>query len=121
MELKQELMDLEEKFWKADSDFYERRLTDESLLVFQDPVGVLTKRETVASLAGAPRWTEVAFRDPHVAELGEGVALLSYRARARREPGDPEYVVLASSVYVRGGPEGPWRLAFHQQTPGGED
>ena len=45
------LIALEEEFWKGDADFYRQRLTAEALMVFADPVGVLGKEETVASIS----------------------------------------------------------------------
>jgi hypothetical protein len=47
-------------------------------------------------------------------ELSDGVALLTYKAKAKREDGS-EYAALASSVYIK--ERKSWKLAFHQQTP----
>lgn len=118
MTLKEELLALEERFWKGDSSFYERMLSEGSIMVFPEPVGVLNKDESIRSLEGVPRWTDVTFGDVRATALTEEVALLTYRARARRGPDDPEYTALASSVYVNASPDALWKLAFHQQTPG---
>lgn len=83
-------------------------------MVFPDPVGVLGKEETVASISQAPRWRNVKLTELHVVMPATDAALLVYRATARRAE-DAQYVTRASSVYVR--QDGVWRLALHQQTP----
>ena len=115
MNIAGDLIALEEQFWKGDADFYRQRLTAEALMVFPDPVGVLGKEETVASISQAPRWRDVEFTEVRAVMLATDAALLVYRATARR-PEHATYVTRASSVYVR--ENGAWKLAFHQQTPG---
>jgi len=112
-----QLIDQEERFWKGDADFYEQHLTDDSLMVFAEPVGMLNKDRTVRTIASAPRWVTVAFEEPRIVHVREDVVLLAYKARASGEDDGAEYVTLASSLYVKG--KGGWKLAFHQQTPGG--
>jgi hypothetical protein len=114
MNIAGDLIALEEQFWKGDADFYRQRLTAEALTVFPDPVGVLGKEETVASIVQAPRWRDVEFTEVRAVMLATDAALLVYRATARRA-GQVTYVTRASSVYVR--QNGAWTLAFHQQTP----
>ena len=109
-----DLIALEEQFWKGDADFYRQRLTAEALMVFPDPVGVLGKEETVASISQATRWRDVELTEVNVVMLATDAALLVYRATARRAEQATD-VTRASSVYVR--QEGVWTLAFHQQTP----
>jgi hypothetical protein len=115
MNIAGELIALEEQFWKGDADFYRQRLTAEALMVFLDPIGVLGKEETVASIAHAPRWRDVEFTEVKAVMLATDAALLVYRATARRA-GQGTYVTQASSVYVP--QDGAWRLAFHQQDAG---
>jgi hypothetical protein len=114
MNIAGDLIALEEQFWKGDADLYQQRLTTEALMVFPDPIGVLGKEETVASISQAPRWRDVEFTEVKPVMLATDAALLVYRATARR-PNDALYVTRASSVYVR--QDGAWKLAFHQQTP----
>src|SRR5918995_2888727 len=109
MNIAGDLIALEEQFWKGDADFYRQRLTAEALMVFPDPVGVLGKEETVASISQAPRWRDVEFTEVKAVMLATDAALLVYRATARRAE-DATYVTRASSVYVR--QDGAWTLAF---------
>jgi hypothetical protein len=112
--LREQLLDLEEQFWKGGPDFYHENLTDESLMVFPEPVGVLRKERTIETVAAGPRWVEVTFDETRVARLTEDAVMLIYRVTGRRA-GGKTYGALASSVYVR--QDDVWRLAFHQQTP----
>jgi hypothetical protein len=79
-----DLIALEEQFWKGDTDFYRQRLTAEALMVFPDPVGVLGKEETVASISQAPRWRDVELTEVKAVMLATDAALLVYRATAGR-------------------------------------
>jgi hypothetical protein len=108
------LLKLEEQFWKGDADFYRRCVTDDGLMVFPEPVGVLTKGQTVRAIEESPRWTTVHFEAPRVVELESKSVLLVYKAVAKRTGGAP-YATLASSAYVE--VDGEWLLTFHQQTP----
>jgi len=108
------LVDLERGFWTGDGDFYRGNLTDDAVMVFPDPVGVLDRRSIVESISAASRWNNVEIGAPACVRVADGAALLTYRATAGRE-GQPPYEALASSLYVERG--GAWRLAFHQQTP----
>ena len=115
MALENELLELEERFWKEGPDFYRGNLTDESLMVFSDPVGLLTKDRIVEIIASAPRWAKVGFDEVHLVRVSEDVVILTYKASANREGGHSEYSARASSVYVHIACT--WKLAFHQQTP----
>jgi hypothetical protein len=113
--LEEELLALEERFWRAggDSEFYREHLAGEALMVFPAPFGVFDREAIVASVESAPPWVDVRIEDAHVIRVGGG-AVLAYRADARNEAGE-SYSTYAGSVYVEEG--GRWTLAFHQQTP----
>lgn len=119
MELEEHLLGLEEQFWKGDADFYRLSLTDDSLMVFAEPIGILTKDRTIETLASSPRWGEIRFEDVHMVQLAEDSAIVAYKAVARREGAGSGYSALVSSAYVRRG--GSWKLAFHQHTPSDSD
>lgn len=55
-----------------------------------------------------------AFSKQGFRQLGDDVAILTYRASAKRANGEP-YRALVSSAYTKRG--GSWKMAFHQQTP----
>lgn len=113
--LEDHLFRLEERFWTGQPDYYEYHLADAAVMVFPGPAGVLIKDEIVRAVSGQPRWREVALEEHRLLELDERAAVVTYRATARREPGDKPYIARASSAYVHDGTR--WRLAFHQQTP----
>jgi hypothetical protein len=111
-----QLLQLEERFWKSDAEFYRERLTADALMVFADPIGVMTKQAIVESISAGPRWHRIEFDDVNHMSLKPDVVLLTYRATAEREgAAEGEYSARVSSVYVEC--DGSWQLAFHQQTP----
>jgi len=116
MNMKKQLLELEEQFWKGDAEFYRQNLTENSLMVFAEPVGVLTKDRVIETIAASPRWTDVEFEDFRMVQLTDDTAVVTYKASAYREMEKSRYSALASSVYAN--QEGSWKLAFHQQTPG---
>jgi hypothetical protein len=111
----QELVDVERRFWTEGVEFARSRVTQDCLMVFPPPAGVLDREAALTGLEGAPRWEEVELSDVRVTFPAPDVAGVVYAAAARR-PGDEQpYRALASSVYVRR--DGAWLLAQHQQTP----
>ena len=113
MTLEQDLLALEKQFWTAGADFYRRTVDDQCLLAFAEMAGVMS-RDAVAATITDDRWSDLTIETCGVLQAGGGVAILTYRARARRADGRP-YAALVSSVYVER--DGGWKLAFHQQTP----
>jgi hypothetical protein len=107
---------LEKQFWTGDAEFYDRHLARDALMVFAEPVGVMTREHVVNAVAASSRWGEVSLEQIRFVELDANAAILSYTARARREDGT-EHTALLSSTYVRRG--GRCWLVFHQQTPDG--
>ena len=114
MSVSDQLLCLEEQFWKSDAEFYRSNLAADAVMVFADPIGAMTKQAIVESISASPRWRRVEFRDVTHVPLTSDVMLLTYRATAEREAEAP-YAARASSVYVKSGSD--WQLAFHQQTP----
>ncbi|MGP6176457.1 DUF4440 domain-containing protein [Microbacterium sp. A196] len=74
----------------------------------------LTRDEVVASLAAAPPWERYEIEEARIILLSDAAAALVYTGRGYRI-GEPPFVALMSSTYVRRG--GRWRLAVYQQTP----
>jgi Domain of unknown function (DUF4440) len=102
---------LERKFWLGGSDVYRQYLVDEAVMVL--PGMVLTKPQTIDSIAAGPRWKSVSFADHRLVRLTPDAAALVYRASGSRE--GLAYSALVSSVYLRR--DGVWKLALHQQSP----
>ena len=104
---------LEKDFWLGGADLYRRRLADEALMVF--PGIVLSKQQTVDSIANGPRWTSVAFSDQRLVRFTSHTLALIYRASGSRVGQELPYSALVSSVYVM--QDDKWRLALHHQSP----
>ncbi len=106
--------DLEEQFWTGGVDLYRERLSDDALLVFAAPIGVLSKADAVQSIAQSPRWAEVRLSGTRFVHLNSEALIMTYSASARRAGDESPYRAQASSAYVHR--DGRWMLAFHQQT-----
>lgn len=115
MKLEAQLLDLEARFWREGAEFYRHHLADDAVMVFAEPVGVLSREQAVQGVADAPRWADVRFGEVRLVQLTPSSVLLIYRAEASREGAASRYAALCSSAYVSRG-EG-WKLACHQQTP----
>lgn len=111
-----ELLALERGFWKAagDASFYNEHFHDDGLMLLPHLPHPLDKAAVLASVAGASAWTDVVMDDIAVAEPSPFVAILAYRAQARRND-DAPYRALVSSTYLAEGTT--WRMLGHQQTP----
>lgn len=114
MDLKEELMAIEEELWTGGREDYRHRLDADCLVAFASTAGVST-REAVADAVGeGDRWRDLAVVPEGLIQPTEDVALLTYRAAAVRGKSE-RYRALVSSGYVRR--NGAWKLMFHQQTP----
>lgn len=114
-ELETELIKLEKKFWEAGADFYEERLTQDVLMVFPEPAGILMREAIIAGIRTGARWNSIRMDSVSLRKTADSVVLLAYKACARRAGSVADYVALIGSVYVREGDK--WKLAFHQHTP----
>ena len=114
MAIEQELLALEEQFWTGDGDFYRKNLDAECLCVFTDMAGVMSRDQVVSTISDGQRWSGLVIEPKGFRQLSDDVALLSYRASAKRPDGEL-YRAVVSSGYLRRGDA--WKLAFHQQTP----
>jgi hypothetical protein len=112
--LAEELLQLEEAFWRAagSRERYEENLAADAVHVFPG-WGVTERERAVSSAADAPPWDDFSIDDPQLVELSDEVAALVYTARAVR--GENPYVAAMTSVYRR--EAGGWQLVLHQQTP----
>ncbi len=108
-----ELWTTEHRLWLDGAGAYGELMAPRCVMAF-GPMGILEDDAIVESLRGAPRWTQVEMADQVLAQPTPDVAVLAYRAQARRDGAEP-YAALCTSTYLRIG-EG-WRIAQHQQTP----
>jgi hypothetical protein len=117
-EFAEPLINIERKLWTNDPVFYENNLTEDCLLVFTE-TGVISRDIAVEAIRKeneeGRRWAEVYFDDIRKLMPVDGVALLTYRVKARWEGEESTITALASSLYVKR--DGAWKLTFHQQTP----
>jgi hypothetical protein len=114
-----EQIELERAGWKSlcdgsGDDFYGATMADDGVMVLADG-SVMTRRDVVASLAKAPRWTSYEIDDARVVPIGQHAAALVYVGTGHRNGSDSSFVGVMTSVYVRR--DGEWRLAIYQQTP----
>ena len=112
-----ELFEIEQGFWLEGEDFFRDHLDSECLLAFPqagEMHGVFPRNQVAATATQSNRWRDLEMGDRRVVRLGDGVAIISYRADVTRADGVP-YVALVSSGYVRR--DGEWKLAFHQHSP----
>lgn len=115
MSLREQLLDLETRFWEAAGDpgFYREAFADDGLMAL--PTGIMTKDDVVAAMDGAEEWAGFIIEDASIVEVGAGVAALVYTADASRASSPDRYRALVISVYAER--EGAWALVLHQQTP----
>ncbi|TYK44022.1 nuclear transport factor 2 family protein [Actinomadura decatromicini] len=123
MSIENELRELEEKGWAAisvgDGDFYRGLVTDRTVCV--EPDGLQTGRELADDIeANKSPFDDYTLDDVKVLPLGDGSALITYRATIRLTEADFSFELYMTSVYERGG-DGGWKLVFHQQTPVKQD
>jgi hypothetical protein len=109
-----DLAALERSLWLEGPDRFRSLMAEPCLMIFPEPVGILRDGAILRGLEGAPRWAELAMTDLTLAEAGDAVAALAYRAEARRAEG-PAYRALCASTWLRGAAG--WRILSHQQTP----
>jgi hypothetical protein len=109
------LWQIERDFWTGDCAFYEANLTDDALMAFDAPHGLLGKAQAVRTIQGTPRWQRVELEDCHAIFMCDSVVLLAYRARGWHAEDAEPYTARIVSSYVKR--RGRWMLTFHQHTP----
>jgi hypothetical protein len=115
-----EMLELEEHGWKALSsdgeaatDFYDRVLDDEVVMLLPGGLLLSDRLEILKSMSGTP-WSSYRIDDARILSPTDGIRVVVYRVDAKRE-GSPDYSALIASTYVRR--EAGWRMILHQQTP----
>jgi hypothetical protein len=113
MNLRDNLLAMEERLWSGDTTDYRSTLDDDCLIAFTEAAGV-TPRDVIADQADGDRWHDLDIEVEGFLQPTEDVALLTYHATAVRANDEP-YQARVSSGYVRR--DGDWKMMFHQQTP----
>jgi hypothetical protein len=111
------LWTIERGFWSGDAAFYQANLTEDALIAFAPPVGLLPKARAVESVGELPRWQSVELEDCRAIFVSDCVVLLAYRACGLGcGDGEPHAARVVSSYVKR---RGRWMLVFQQHTPEG--
>ena len=117
-DLQDNLFTIEEGFWLGDQAFFRDHLDDRCLIAFPqagEMHGLKSREEVAATASTQPgRWRDLEMSSRHIVQPADGVAIISYRADAKRFDGEP-YAALVGSGYVRR--EDGWKLMFHQHSP----
>ena len=114
MSLMDELLWMEKELWEGGPEAYRRLLDDDCLIAFTDMSRIASREEIAGTVEESPRWRDVQIEVEGLLRPKGTVAILTYRAWARREDGE-HYRALVSSGYVDRA--GEWKMMFHQQTP----
>ena len=115
--LEEQLLEMEHAFWQAstDPDFYRKHVAEDVVLVFPYGVGAMDKKMVLYTIgANTEEWENYEISEVGAVSLAEDAALITYKVSAERAVGDEPFEAFVSSVYIRS--DGPWLLAFHQQT-----
>lgn len=111
------LLALEAQVWQAlvsgDAVADDALLSDDFLGVYDD--GFASKSAHVSQLSGGPTVAQFEISQARSRWLGEGHAMLSYRAQFRRTRSDAQEVMFVTSIWQR--EDGGWRNIFSQDTP----
>jgi hypothetical protein len=118
MGTRESILELERRLWNADEEFYRETLSENAVMVFPEPTGILERSAVLESLGGADRWDRVEFDDERLLDVEDDTVQLLYRAVAERSEDGSEYTAFITTTYVEA--NGSWRLVSHQQTPIGE-
>lgn len=106
------LLALERGFWTGDEAYFRANTDSDCLVAFADMAGVMANRELAATAKKPNRWKDLEMELKGVLEPRDGLAFLSYDAKAVRDSGEP-YAALVSTGYVRR--DDGWKMVFHAQ------
>lgn len=76
MENGKEIWELERRCWIEGKSFYREIITDHSVYAFPPPMGIFKGSGFVEQMSEAGAFTDVAFTDQHIQEIGDVVVLL---------------------------------------------
>lgn len=111
----QRVWSFEKSLWVGDAEQYRHLIDEECVMVVPTPPFVLQGDDAIEAVCDTPRWSEVDISDGRIARPQEGLIVVAYTARARRN-GATGYEAHCTSTYRRLGHDD-WRVVQHQQTP----
>ncbi len=107
------LWDMEERFWTSGMDNARATTSENAVMIFPYPPGILQGHQIWNHLSRKTGWRSVAMAERRVSRCGD-IAILSYRAAAEK-PDRPIHEALSASTYLHD--DGSWIRISHQQTP----
>jgi len=110
------LLAIEHGFWTGDEAYFRANTDNDCLVAFAEMAGVMANRDLAATAKNPNRWKDLEMELKGLLEPSDGVALLTYDAKAVRENGEP-YAALVSTGHVRR--DDGWKMVFHAQAPRG--
>jgi hypothetical protein len=113
-DISDELLAIEKGFWSGGESYFRQHTDKECLIAFTQMAGVMSRDELAATAKQGNRWRDLEIDVVGAVYPKEGVAILSYKAAAVRENGEP-YAALVSTGYVRR--DDGWKMMFHAHTP----
>ncbi|MHC1551635.1 hypothetical protein [Phyllobacterium sp. K27] len=106
--------EMEKGLWFSGESYYRSLISDDCVMVFPDPTGVLVGEEITSSMSEAPRWNAVTMLQPRITQVTKQFVLLTYKAEAHRDS-NFHYRAYCSSAYAQ--KDSQWLLVYHQHTP----
>ena len=108
------IWDFERELWLGGGDVYRSKVSGSCLMALPAAPFLFDGEAAIAAVQGTPRWEQVDFADMRVERPQEGLIVIAYRAKARRQ--GKAYHALCTSTLLRQGHED-WAVVQHQQTP----
>jgi hypothetical protein len=105
---------VERSLWLKGAEAFRAWVAPDCVMVFPEPVGILSGEAILDGVVRAPRWQRLEISAAVLRRAGSATVLLAYRAEAHRGNGET-HRALCSSAYVH--EAGDWWLVLHQQTP----
>ena len=98
----------------GDTDFFERNLIDDAVLIFPGANNTYTKAQCIASIRDHPPYIKYDVTDQRVVHAGGNTAVLTHQATVLHTDWTAPRTMVVGSVLVK--VDGAWRLALHQWT-----
>jgi hypothetical protein len=105
----------EEGLWTGDAAHYRELIDDECLMVLPAEPFVMTGEASIEAVSNTPRWSHVDISQRQIARPQEGLIVIAYLAKAKRDKGDG-YEAYCTSTYRRLSHD-KWRVVQHHQMP----